>query len=58
MIHVVAAFQVEVGKVERDPVLRRGDYLPQAVLGRRVQVGERRGRDCTVRSVQHATTSI
>lgn len=54
----VVAFNVEVREVDGDPPLRWGQDLPYAVLVGRVQVWEGGRRDCPVRRVDQATTSI
>ena len=54
----IVSFNVKVGKVDRDPPLRRCQDLPDAVLVGRVQFGERRGDDAAVGGVDPPSASI
>uniref|UniRef100_A0A6B0VDP4 Uncharacterized protein n=1 Tax=Ixodes ricinus TaxID=34613 RepID=A0A6B0VDP4_IXORI len=55
---LVVSFEVEVGEVEGDAVLRRRHDLPDAVLVRRVQVRKGGTRDGAVRRLDHAAARV
>lgn len=55
---LVVPLDVEVGEVDGDPPLGRCDYLPDAILVARVNVGEGGTGDGAVSRVYDAATSI
>ena len=55
---LVVPLDVEVGEVDGDPPLGRGDDLPDAVLVARVDVGEGGARDGPVGGVYDAATRV
>ena len=55
---LVVALDVEVGEVDGDPPLGRGDDLPDAVLVAWVDVGEGGTRDGPIGCVNNAATSV
>ena len=55
--HVVS-FQIEMSKVQRYPILRWGEYFPDAVLVASVQVREGRTGDCSISGIDKAAASI